>query len=346
MISFRIERKICSRPELVTSIVDEHSPPLLIAGPCVIEDESETIRLAERISALPVTAKFMFVFKASYLKDNRSSGSSYRGPGLEEGLRILEKVRDAVGCPVLSDVHSVEEAEAAAGCSRRRPDPRVSVPADEPPRGGGEERARGQHQEGTVPVAGRRGSCHREGARARADETSSSPRGARRSGTTISSSISGGFPRMKAFGCPVIFDATHSLQRPGSLGDRSGGEPELAGAMSRAAAAIPCDGLFVETHFDPARARSDGASMLPFSMLESVLEGAYGGVRGRQTVAANGSVAPLKKHRQDTNENKNGSGEERTGRGQERDEERSSEEVGGHDLGKQDIAIAAGGVSR
>ena len=255
------------------SIVDEHSRPLLIAGPCVIEDESETIRLAERISALPITAKYIFVFKASYLKDNRSSGSSYRGPGLEEGLRILEKVRDAVGHPVLSDVHSVEEAEAAAGVLDV-----VQVPAFL------------CRQTSLLEAVGRSARAVNikkgqflspEGAGLAVEKV----RGAggknvllTERGTTFGYNDLvvdfRGIPRMKAYGCPVVFDATHSLQKPGSLGDRSGGEPELVGAMSRAAAAIPSDGLFVETHFEPARAKSDGASMLPFSMLESVLEGA------------------------------------------------------------------------
>jgi 2-dehydro-3-deoxyphosphooctonate aldolase (KDO 8-P synthase) len=256
------------------SIVDEHSPPLLIAGPCVIEDESETIRIAERISALPITKKYIFVFKASYLKDNRSSGSSYRGPGIEEGLRILEKVRDAVGHPVLSDVHSAEEAEAAAGVLDV-----VQVPAFL------------CRQTSLLEAVGRSARAVNikkgqflspEGAGHAVEKVRGA--GGRNVLLTERGTTFGyndlvvdfrGIPRMKAYGCPVVFDATHSLQKPGSLGDRSGGEPELVGAMSRAAAAIPSDGLFVETHFEPARAKSDGASMLPFSMLESVLEGAF-----------------------------------------------------------------------
>jgi 2-dehydro-3-deoxyphosphooctonate aldolase (KDO 8-P synthase) len=256
-------------------IIDEHSSPILIAGPCVIEDEDETIRLAERISSLSITSKFFFVFKASYLKDNRSSGSSFRGPGLEKGLRILEKVRNAAGCPVLSDVHSAEEAEAAAGILDV-----VQIPAFL------------CRQTSLLEAAGRSARAVNikkgqflspEGAAHAVEKVRGA--GGRNVMVTERGTTFGyndlvvdfrGIPRMRAFGCPVIFDATHSLQRPGSLGDRSGGEPELAGAMSRAAAAIPCDGLFIETHFEPARAKSDSASMLPFSMLEGVLEGAYG----------------------------------------------------------------------
>jgi len=207
------------------SIVDEHSRPLLIAGPCVIEDESETIRLAERISALPITAKYIFVFKASYLKDNRSSGSSYRGPGLEEGLRILEKVRDAVGHPVLSDVHSVEEAEAAAGVLDV-----VQVPAFL------------CRQTSLLEAVGRSARAVNikkgqflspEGAGLAVEKV----RGAggknvllTERGTTFGYNDLvvdfRGIPRMKAYGCPVVFDATHSLQKPGSLGDRSGGRAQ------------------------------------------------------------------------------------------------------------------------
>jgi 2-dehydro-3-deoxyphosphooctonate aldolase (KDO 8-P synthase) len=95
--------------------VGDGEKPLLIAGPCVIESEAMALSIAESIARLPVAHEFNFVFKASYLKDNRSSGTSFRGPGMQEGLRILEKVRERVGCPILSDVHDVAEVAAAAG---------------------------------------------------------------------------------------------------------------------------------------------------------------------------------------------------------------------------------------
>jgi len=257
------------------TIIDENSPPVLIAGPCVIEDGDETVRLAERISALPIAARFVFIFKASYLKDNRSSGSSFRGPGLDEGLRVLERVRDAVGCPILSDVHSVKEAEAASDVLDV-----VQIPAFL------------CRQTSLLEAAGRVARAVNikkgqflspDGVGLAIEKVESA--GGRNIIVTERGTTFGyndlvvdfrGIPRMKAFGRPVIFDATHSLQRPGGLGDRSGGEPELARTMSRAAAAIPCDGLFIETHFEPAKAKSDSASMLPFSKLEALLEDAYG----------------------------------------------------------------------
>ena len=256
------------------TIIDEDSPPVLIAGPCVIEDEDETIRLAERISRLSITGKFVFVFKASYRKDNRSSVASYRGPGLEEGLRVLAKVKDAVGCPVLSDVHSVEETEIASEVLDV-----VQIPAFL------------SRQTSLLEAAGRRARAVniKKGQFLSPDAVGLAIQKVQNAGgrnviVTERGTTFGyndlvvdfrGIPRMKAFGCPVVFDVTHSLQRPGGLGDRSGGEPALASAMSRAAAAMPCDGLFIETHFEPERAMSDSASMLPFSELQGLLEGAY-----------------------------------------------------------------------
>lgn len=253
--------------------IDENSAPLLIAGPCVIEDEAETIRLAERIAGLPVAKEYAFVFKASYLKDNRSSGRSYRGPGAEEGLRILEKVRECVGCPVLSDVHTVEETAAASDVLDI-----VQIPAFL------------SRQTSLLEAAGRRARAVniKKGQFLSPDAIGLAIQKVQNAGATnILVTERGttfgyndlvvdfrGIPRMKSFGYPVIFDATHSLQRPGGLGDKSGGEPVLAAAMSRAAAAIPCDGLFIETHMDPARAMSDSASMLPFSDLGDLLENA------------------------------------------------------------------------
>lgn len=250
--------------------IDGGSAPLLIAGPCVIEDEDETIELAARIAALPVTREFVFVFKSSYLKDNRSSAGSFRGPGLEKGLKVLDRVRDRVGCAILSDVHSVEEAVAAAEVLDV-----VQIPAFL------------SRQTSLLETVGRtaravnikKGQFLSPEAIGLAVEKVRGAGGRNIIVTERGTSFGyndlvvdfRGIPRMRRFGWPVVFDVTHSLQRPGSLGDRTGGEPDLAPAMSRAAAAIPCDGLFIETHFEPKRAMSDAASMLPFSKLEPLL---------------------------------------------------------------------------
>jgi len=257
------------------TIIDESSPPVLIAGPCVIEDRDATLRLAEGIASLPVARNFVFIFKASYLKDNRSSGESYRGPGLMEGLRILESIQNEVGCPVLSDVHSTGEVEAASEVLDV-----VQIPAFL------------CRQTSLLEAAGRlaRAVNIKKGqflspdamrlAAEKVSKAGSSNIMLTERGTTFGYNDLvvdfRGIPRMRRLGYPVIFDVTHSLQRPGGLGDSSGGEPALAAAMSRAAAALPCDGLFIETHFEPARARSDSASMLPFAELKALLEGARG----------------------------------------------------------------------
>ena len=252
--------------------LDHDAPPILIAGPCVIEDESATLRLAEQIAALSATKEYFFVFKASYAKDNRSASASYRGPGLDEGLRILERVRNEVGCPVLSDVHAVTEVSAAAEVLDI-----LQIPAFL------------SRQTSLLEAVGHSGRAVNvkkgqflspEGVRMAIEKVRAVGGGdvlVTERGTTFGYNDLvvdfRGLARMRDFGCPVIFDVTHSLQRPGGLGDRSGGEPKLAAAMARAAAAVPCDGIFVETHPEPASAKSDAASMLPFAQLASLLEG-------------------------------------------------------------------------
>jgi 2-dehydro-3-deoxyphosphooctonate aldolase (KDO 8-P synthase) len=252
--------------------VDYRDRPILIAGPCAIEDESDALRLAERIATLSATKQYFYVFKASYAKDNRSASGSYRGPGLEEGLRILGRVKSEVGCPVLSDVHAVSEVAPAAEVLDV-----IQVPAF---------LSRQTSLLEAVAQSGRavnlkKGQFLSPQAAGLAVEKIRAV-GARNILLTERGTTFGyndlvvdfrGLARMRAFDCPVIFDITHSLQRPGGLGDRSGGEPELAEAMARAAAAVPCDGIFLETHPDPATAKSDAAAMLPFARLASLLEG-------------------------------------------------------------------------
>jgi 2-dehydro-3-deoxyphosphooctonate aldolase (KDO 8-P synthase) len=252
--------------------VGDGEKPLLIAGPCVIESEDLTLSIADSIARLPVTAKFHFVFKASYLKDNRSAGTSFRGPGLDAGLRVLEKVRARVGCPVLSDVHDVHEVAAAAQAVDV-----LQIPAFL------------SRQTSLIEAAAASGKPLniKKGQFLAPEDMGNVVEKARACGArnlllTERGTSFGyhdlvvdfrGFVRMRATGCPVIFDVTHSLQRPGGLGTASGGEPALAAMMARAAAAVPVDGFFIETHPDPASAKSDAASMLPLDQLSRLLEG-------------------------------------------------------------------------
>ncbi len=250
--------------------IGDGNKPLLIAGPCVIESPDLALSVAEAISRLPAVREFQFVFKASYLKDNRSAGDSFRGPGLEEGLRVLENVRARVGVPVLSDVHTAAEVPAAASVLDV-----VQIPAFL------------CRQTSLVEAAG---ACGRpvnvkKGQFVAPEDMVNVVKKLRAAGAadvllTERGTTFGyhdlvvdfrGFARMRAAGAPVIFDVTHSLQRPGGLGNRSGGEPALAAMMARAAAAVPVDGFFIETHPEPAKALSDAASMLPLDQLDALL---------------------------------------------------------------------------
>lgn len=251
--------------------VGDGTRPLLIAGPCVIESEALCLSVAESISKLPITREFHFVFKASFLKDNRSAGTSFRGPGIDEGLRVLEKVRDAVGCPVLSDVHGPDDVPVAAAVVDV-----VQIPAFL------------CRQTSLIEAAGACGKpVNVKKGQFLAPEDMANvvsklrAAGARDVLLTERGTSFGyhdlvvdfrGFARMRSTGCPVIYDVTHSLQRPGGLGTASGGEPQLAAMMARAAAAVPVDGLFLETHPEPSKALSDAASMLPLSELPALLD--------------------------------------------------------------------------
>jgi 2-dehydro-3-deoxyphosphooctonate aldolase (KDO 8-P synthase) len=250
--------------------VGDGAKPLLIAGPCVIETEDLALSIADSIARLAATREFTFVFKASYTKDNRSSGESFRGVGLEAGLRVLEKVRANVGCPVLSDVHTPDEVPAAAAVLDV-----VQIPAF---------LCRQTSLLEAVGACGKAINVKKGQFLAPEDMGNVVAKlraaGARDILLTERGATFGyhdlvvdfrGFARMRATGCPVVFDVTHSLQRPGGLGTASGGEPALAAMMARAAAAVPVDGFFIETHPEPKQALSDAASMLPLDQLETLL---------------------------------------------------------------------------
>jgi 2-dehydro-3-deoxyphosphooctonate aldolase (KDO 8-P synthase) len=245
-------------------------PPLLFAGPCVIEDEDMAMRHAERIAQISARAGMPFVFKASYDKANRTSGASFRGPGLDEGLRILARVKRELGVPVLTDAHSVPEMAAAGEVVDV-----VQVPAFL------------CRQTDILTAAARTGKCVnvKKGQFLAPDDMAGlidklTAAGCDRIILTERGTSFGyhrlvvdftGLVRMREFGWPVVVDATHTVQTPGGLGDRSGGERRYAAPLAFAAAAVGVDGLFVEVHEDPDHALSDGPNMLPLADLELVL---------------------------------------------------------------------------
>ncbi len=246
-------------------------PLAVIAGPCVIESADGCLGIAERLAAVTRSLRFPFVFKASFDKANRSSVSSYRGPGLEAGLEILARVRREIGVPVLTDIHLPEQAPAAAEVVDI-----LQIPAflcrqtDLLLAAGATGRAvnikKGQFLapwdlggavEKVVSTGNRRILLTERGVSF----------GYNRLVVDMRS-----LPILRETGYPVVFDATHSVQEPGGLGDRSGGESRFAPVLARAAVAAGCDAVFLEVHPDPSSALSDGPNMIPLSDLPRLLE--------------------------------------------------------------------------
>lgn len=241
------------------------APPALIAGPCVIESEEHVRFLAREIGRIAGP----FIFKASFDKANRSSVGSYRGPGIEEGLRILKGIRDT-GIAVLTDIHETWQAERAAESVDI-----LQIPAFL------------CRQTDLLVAAGRTGKVVniKKGQfvapadfRHAADKVAST--GNDRIILTERGSSFGynnlvvdmrGLAIMREWGWPVVFDATHSVQLPGAAGAASGGEPKFIAPLARAAAAVGVDGLFVEVHEAPERALSDGANALRLDGLAGLL---------------------------------------------------------------------------
>ena len=232
-------------------------PLVLIGGPCAIENEKHALMTAERLAAIAADHGVPFVYKSSYDKANRSSVGGYRGPGLVEGLRILRRVRDAVGVPVLSDVHQVEEVGPAAEVLDvlqipaflcRQTDLIVAAARTGKPVNvkKGQFLAPGDMKNVVDKVlsAGNRDVLLTE-------------RGTSFGYHNLVVDMRG-LLQMRALGYPVVFDATHSVQLPGAGGDRSGGERQYVPALARAAVAVGIDALFMEMHEDPDRTLADG----------------------------------------------------------------------------------------
>jgi 2-dehydro-3-deoxyphosphooctonate aldolase (KDO 8-P synthase) len=246
-------------------------PLALIAGPCVIEGEEFTLQVAERIQAICREVAFPLIFKASYDKANRSSGRSFRGPGLEEGLRILEKVRGATGLPVTTDVHGVSEVAAAADAVDllqipaflcRQTDLLVAAAKTGRPINvkKGQFLAPRDAKNIVEKVVGA-GNPH----------LMLTERGTAFGYNNLVVDMRA-LPILRSFGCPVVFDVTHSVQLPGGAGTASSGQREFVAPLARAAVAAGIDALFLEVHPDPDRAPSDGPNMIPLEALPPLLQ--------------------------------------------------------------------------
>ncbi len=253
-----------------TVVFSNTRPLAFIAGPCAIESRQQTLEAAEALKEIFGRAGFSFVFKSSWDKANRSSGSSWRGIGAEKGLAVLAEVRERFGLPVVTDIHLPEQAKPAAEAADmlqipaflcRQTDLLTAAAATGKPLN----IKKGQflapwemrHVLAKVTAAGNDRICLCE-------------RGTSFGYNNLVVDMRG-LEIMKSTGHPVIFDATHSVQLPGAGDGRSGGQREFAAVLARAAAAVGVAGIFLETHPDPDKAPCDGPNMIPFSDLPALL---------------------------------------------------------------------------
>jgi len=247
------------------------APLALIAGPCVIESEKLALSVAKKLKRICESLKMPLIFKSSYDKANRSSGSSYRGPGLEEGLRALRRVKAETGLAILSDVHCREEVKAAAAVLDI-----IQIPAF---------LCRQTDLVHAVADTGKVVNVKKGqflSPRQMANVIAKIESRGNRKILLTERGVSFGYGDlvvdmrslvvMREFGYPVVFDATHSVQLPGGMGTASGGERQYVAPLSRAAVAVGIDALFIETHPDPDRALCDGPNSFPLRTLPELLK--------------------------------------------------------------------------
>jgi 2-dehydro-3-deoxyphosphooctonate aldolase (KDO 8-P synthase) len=247
------------------------APLLWICGPCVIESHDHTLGVATRLKSIAERLGLQLVFKASFDKANRTSGKSFRGVGLAKGLQVLDVVRRETGLPVTTDIHEVSQAAPAAEVCEV-----LQVPAFL------------ARQTDLLEACGRTGRVvnvkkgqfmapwDMKNVVAKLAEVGNRRVLLTERGTTFGYGMlvndMRAVPWMQETGAPVIFDATHSVQKPGGLGNRTGGDRDMVPVLARAAVAAGCDGVFLETHPDPDNAPSDGPNMIPLDQLPDLIQ--------------------------------------------------------------------------
>ena len=248
-------------------------PFFLIAGPCVIENESMTLSVAEQLKETTSSLGINFIFKSSFDKANRSSNNTFRGHGIEEGLRILEKVKKEFDLPVLTDVHTEDQVKSVADVVDvlqtpaflcRQTDFIHAVAKSGKP----VNIKKGQFlapQDMSMVVK------KAKEANGGIDNIMVCERGVSFGYNTLVSDMRS-LSIMRATNCPVVFDATHSVQQPGGQGDRSGGQSEFVPLLARAAMAVGISGIFMETHPNPSEALSDGPNAVPLNNMKDLLK--------------------------------------------------------------------------
>jgi len=247
------------------------NPLSLIAGPCVIENEEITFYTAQKLKEICAELRMPFVFKSSYDKANRTSLSSFRGPGMDRGLRILAEIKSRFQVPVLADIHSVDEVKPASEVLDV-----LQIPAF---------LCRQTDLVIAASKTGRAVNIKKGQFLAPWDMKNILDKAASTGNRNIFITERGtsfgynnlvvdirSFPLLRSFGCPVVFDVTHSLQLPGGQGNCSGGQREFAAPLARAAVAAGVDGLFMEVHPEPEKALCDGPNMIPLDELPQLLK--------------------------------------------------------------------------
>lgn len=243
----------------------------LIAGPCVVESETHAMKMAEAISAITRRLQMPYIFKASYDKANRTSAKSFRGHGIDEGLRVLGKIRNELGLPVLTDVHDITQVHAAAEVVDVLQIPAfLSRQTDLLIEAANTGRAVNIKKGQFLAPHDMKNAVEKVIAEGN-ERVMITERGASFGYNNLVVDFRG-FPIMREFGYPVIYDVTHSIQRPGGLGSASGGDAQFIEYMARAGVACGVDGIFMEVHDNPAAALSDGPNNLPLERLQPLLE--------------------------------------------------------------------------
>jgi 2-dehydro-3-deoxyphosphooctonate aldolase (KDO 8-P synthase) len=252
-------------------------PLVLIGGPCAIENEKHALMTAERLAAIAAARGVPFIYKSSYDKANRSSLNGYRGPGLAEGLKILRRVRESLGVPVLSDIHQISEAAPAADVLDVLQIPAFLCRQTDLILAAARTGKPVNVKKGQFMAPGDMRNVIDKVRSTGNEDVLLTERGTSFGYHNLVVDMRG-LADMRALGAPVIFDATHAVQLPGGQGDRSGGERKYVPALARAAVAFGVDALFMEMHEDPdrtlpdGRPLSDGPNMLRIDDLPALLE--------------------------------------------------------------------------
>lgn len=252
-------------------VIGGKNPVALIAGPCVIEDAERTLKIGRAVRDIADRLGIPYIFKASFDKANRSSYNSFRGPGLADGLAVLGKIKAELGVPVLSDIHSVEQVEPAAGVLDILQIPAFLCRQTDLVFAAARTGKAINVKKGQFLAPGDMKNVVNKILEAGNENILLTERGATFGYNNLVVDMRA-LPIMRSFGYPVVFDATHSVQLPGGAGTASSGQREFVACLARAAAAIGIDALFMEVHDNPAEALSDGPNMLYIEQLEPLLK--------------------------------------------------------------------------